>query len=111
MVSLSSSNPPVCRDTVEKAVFPLRPYSCMRHFAITLILIISSSTVASLTCDLGVLMELVGAISSSMLAFVVPAAFWIQVHRLDKNPLPRKDALVHWVLIVFGVTLMYSLLG
>jgi sodium-coupled neutral amino acid transporter 11 len=101
----------VCRDTIEKACFSSRPYSCVRHFSITIFLVFTTSTVASLTCDLGVLMEIIGGISSSMLAFVVPAAFWIQVNRLDKNPLKMNEAIVHYVLIIFGFTLMFYTVG
>lgn len=42
-----------------------------------------------------------------MLAFVVPGACWLKVNQLEGTPLKMKDALVHWVLIVFGFLLMF----
>lgn len=56
----------VCRDTIEKSVFAEKAYSRVRHFVLTVLVIASTAVVASVTCDLGVLLQIVGGIASSM---------------------------------------------
>lgn len=101
----------VSRDTLEKSIFANQPYNKTRHIGLTVFLISTTTILACLTCDLGVLIEIIGGVSSSMLAFTVPSACWIRCNKLEKTPLKFRDALVHWTLIVFGVLLMIFTVG
>jgi sodium-coupled neutral amino acid transporter 11 len=69
----------VFRDTINQAFFTDMPFSYIRHTAITVLTVASTCLLACLTCNVGVLLELVGGVTGSMIALVIPCACWIQV--------------------------------
>ncbi|CUM68360.1 uncharacterized protein PRCAT00006082001 [Priceomyces carsonii] len=50
-----------------------------QHFAITTVLVFSSMSVALLTCNLGVILELIGATSASIMSYIFPPLCYLKL--------------------------------
>ena len=69
----------VCREVMTEYYFPREPYNPNRHLIFTTSLVVSAMTVALMTCDLGVVFELVGATSACALAYILPPLCYIKL--------------------------------
>ncbi|KAG7192859.1 uncharacterized protein KQ657_001316 [Scheffersomyces spartinae] len=67
--------------------------SKMHHFLITTVLTFTSMSVALFTCNLGVILELIGATSASLMAYIIPPACYIKLswQRKDYYNLSKPD--------------------
>lgn len=60
------------------------------HFGITSFLVFSSMSVSLFTCNLGIILELVGATSASIMAFVMPPACFIALLQPEEKTLMQR---------------------
>ncbi|KAI1487939.1 aspartic peptidase domain-containing protein [Biscogniauxia mediterranea] len=69
----------VCREVMTHYYFPGEPFSLSRHLIFSSALVVSAMTLSLVTCDLGVVFELVGATSASALAYILPPLCYIKL--------------------------------
>ncbi|PSK40957.1 hypothetical protein C7M61_000624 [Candidozyma pseudohaemuli] len=64
-----------------------------QHFIITTVLCFSSMGVALLTCNLGMILELIGATSASLMAYIIPPLCYLKLSydRLDFKNADKKE--------------------
>lgn len=90
--------------------------SSRQHFFITTFLVFTSMGVSLLTCNLGIILELIGATSASLMAYIIPPMCylrltWIEIDYHSAPPDERrrflwKTAVPSVACAVFGVTIM-----
>ncbi|KAK2739098.1 hypothetical protein FQN57_006664 [Myotisia sp. PD_48] len=79
----------VCREVMTTFYFPDEPYNLNRHLIFTSSLVVTSVILSLLTCDLGHALELIGATSASVLAYILPPLCYIKLsksHWVTKIP-------------------------
>ncbi|WLF80847.1 hypothetical protein PVL30_004637 [Lodderomyces elongisporus] len=91
--------------------------STRQHFFITTILVFSSMSVSLFTCNLGMILELIGATSASLMAYIIPPMCyyrlsWMQIDWKTSTSSERKRFILHKALpsvgcIVFGFAVMF----
>jgi sodium-coupled neutral amino acid transporter 11 len=69
----------VCREVMTEYYFPHEPWDPNRHLLFTTVLVFSAMSLSLLTCDLGVVFELVGATSACALAYIFPPICYIKL--------------------------------
>ena len=69
----------VCREVMTEYYFPGEPHNPNRHLIFTTSLVVSAMMVSLVTCDLGVVFELVGATSACALAYILPPLCFIHL--------------------------------
>ncbi|EME44736.1 hypothetical protein DOTSEDRAFT_72255 [Dothistroma septosporum NZE10] len=69
----------VCREVMTEYYFPGEAYQPNRHLIFTTSLVVSAMGMALITCDLGVVFELVGATSACALAYVLPPLCFVKL--------------------------------
>ncbi|KIO32268.1 hypothetical protein M407DRAFT_66859 [Tulasnella calospora MUT 4182] len=95
----------VCREVIEQYFFSHETFSPQRHILFTTSILFSSMILSMMTCDLGVMLELTGGISATALAFIFPAACFIQLS--DKNlPWTSRTKLPAYICGGFGLIVM-----
>ena len=84
-----------CLQVIEDYFFSHETFSMQRHFFFTTVILVASMAgkrilislvlradsfpVALITCDLGVMLEITGGVSATTLAFIFPAACYLQL--------------------------------
>ena len=77
-----------------------------RHIPLTLLIWSSQLAVACSTDNLGIVLEITGGVSSTMLAFVIPGVCSLKLKQRRKesiSPLSTSTNLMDWVLVFVGV--------
>ncbi|KAI1975759.1 hypothetical protein LOZ53_004598 [Ophidiomyces ophidiicola] len=69
----------VCRSVMTTFYFPDEPYDLSRHLIFTTSLVVTSVVMALITCDLGSVLELIGATSACVLAYILPPLCFIKL--------------------------------
>jgi sodium-coupled neutral amino acid transporter 11 len=69
----------VCREVMTEYYFPHEPFQPNRHLIFTTSLILSAMGMALITCDLGIVFELVGATSACALAYILPPLCFVKL--------------------------------
>ncbi|KAI5862363.1 transmembrane amino acid transporter protein-domain-containing protein [Durotheca rogersii] len=69
----------VCREVMFNYWFPNEPFNMNLHLIFSSTLVVSAMTLSLLTCDLGVVFELVGATSACALAYILPPLCYIKL--------------------------------
>lgn len=69
----------VCREVMTEYYFPHEQFDPNRHLIFTTALVISAVSMSLLTCDLGIVFELVGATSACALAYILPPLCFIKL--------------------------------
>lgn len=87
-----------------------------QHFFITTFLVFTAMSVALLTCNLGMILELIGATSASLMAYIIPPLCYLKLvadrdnfrsmERLNRNRFLLQKALPTIVCVVFGFAVM-----
>ncbi|KAK5166372.1 hypothetical protein LTR04_000661 [Oleoguttula sp. CCFEE 6159] len=90
----------VCREVMTLYYFAHEPFNPNRHLIFSTALVVSAMTLSLITCDLGIVFELVGATSACALAYILPPLCFIKLSSRS-----WKTALA-WVCVVFGCTVM-----
>ncbi|KAL7320027.1 hypothetical protein PS15m_003098 [Mucor circinelloides] len=93
----------VCREVLETFYWPSAPFDKTRHFLITTALILITLTISLLTCNLGIVLELTGGFSATVLAFVLPPLCFL---KLAGGSLWERSKIPHWLCMMFGVLIM-----
>ncbi|KAJ3937497.1 MAG: amino acid transporter [Lentinula lateritia] len=95
----------VCREVIEDYFFPHEDFNPQRHLFFTTTILFSSMTLAMITCDLGVMLEITGGVSATALAFIFPAACYL---KLSNQSLPwySRNRLPAFLCVAFGVIVM-----
>ena len=96
----------VVRDTIEHSFFIGKKFSYLRHTLVTIFLTVLCIGIACATCDLGVIIGTTGGLASVTIAFILPSACWLQIHRLQKQNLSIFSKVSHVLCIFFGVVLL-----
>ena len=92
----------VCRSVMITFYFPDEPYNPNRHLIFTTSLVVTSMIMALITCDLGVVFELIGATSACALAYILPPLCYIKLsQRSWKSKIPAA------LCIVFGTAVLF----
>ncbi|KAJ5081568.1 hypothetical protein NUU61_009832 [Penicillium alfredii] len=91
----------VCRAVMTTYYYPDEPYSLNRHVVLTTSLVAASVVVSLITCDLGLVFELIGATSAAALAFIFPPLCYIKLSGSS-----RRDKLPAYICVVFGFLVM-----
>lgn len=91
----------VCREVMTTYYFPHEPYQPNRHLIFTTSLVVSAMTMALITCDLGIVFELVGATSACALAYILPPLCFV---KLTKRR--TWETYAAYVCITFGCVVM-----
>ncbi|CEG71051.1 Putative Genomic scaffold, msy_sf_7 [Rhizopus microsporus] len=94
----------VCREVLETYFWPSAKFDKMRHFLITSVLILTTVAISLLTCNLGIVLELTGAFSATVLAFVLPPLCFL---KLSNGPLFHSSKICHWACTIFGLIIMF----
>ncbi|KAI5200907.1 putative amino acid transporter [Aureobasidium subglaciale] len=69
----------VCREVMNLYYFSHEPFDPNRHLILTTALVISAMGLSLLTCDLGIVFELVGATSACALAYILPPLCYVKL--------------------------------
>ena len=91
----------VCREVMTEYYFPGEPHNPNRHLIFTTSLVVSAMTLSLITCDIGIVFELVGATSACALAYILPPLCFIKLTK-------RKtwETYASYVCIAFGCIVM-----
>jgi solute carrier family 38 (sodium-coupled neutral amino acid transporter), member 11 len=92
----------VCREVVNNYWFPEEPYNPQRHLIFTSALVVSAMGISLVTCDLGVVFELVGATSACALAYILPPLCYIKLSTRNWRFIPAV------MCIVFGSAVLVT---
>lgn len=69
----------VCRSVMTTYYFPDEPFHPTRHVYFTTVLVLASTLLALITCDLGAVFELIGATSAAALAYILPPLCYVKL--------------------------------
>lgn len=94
----------VCREVMTNIWFSDRSWNPYRHLVLTTILVFGAMALSLLTCDLGVVFELIGATSACALAYILPPLCYMKLSTRSWKTVPAV------ICVVFGcVVLLTSL--
>ncbi|KAI4721670.1 putative amino acid transporter [Aureobasidium sp. EXF-10727] len=91
----------VCREVMNLYYFSHEPFDPNRHLILTTALVVSAMGLSLLTCDLGIVFELVGATSACALAYILPPLCYV---KLTKRR--TWETYAAYVCITFGCIVM-----
>ncbi|KAI0018281.1 transmembrane amino acid transporter family protein [Xylariomycetidae sp. FL0641] len=69
----------VCREVMVNYWYPNDPFHLGRHVAFSVLLVVGAMALSLVTCDLGIVFELVGATSACALAYILPPLCYIKL--------------------------------
>ncbi|KAG5924594.1 hypothetical protein E4U42_004605 [Claviceps africana] len=90
----------VCREVMLTYWFPDKGFHLGRHLALSTGLVMCATAMSLLTCDLGVVFELVGATSAVAMAYILPPMCYIRLTTRSWR------TYVAYAVVVFGVAVM-----
>ncbi|CDS05219.1 hypothetical protein LRAMOSA07748 [Lichtheimia ramosa] len=93
----------VCREVLEILFWSSSPHSTVRHVVITTSLVGVSLLISLLTCNLGIVLELTGGFSATMLAYILPPLCYL---KLAKESIWQLNKIPHWATLIFGLVIM-----
>lgn len=93
----------VCREVLETYYWASVPYNTIRHFIITSVLTLTALGISLMTSNLGIVLELTGGFSATVLAFVLPPLCYL---KLSAGPLLDKSKIMHWFCAIMGIIIM-----
>lgn len=70
-----------------------------QHFVITTVLVFSSMSVSLFTCNLGMILELIGATSASLMAYIIPPLCYLKLsmQRMEYGKASRDEKRSFWL--------------
>ncbi|PHH63131.1 hypothetical protein CDD81_6282 [Ophiocordyceps australis] len=90
----------VCREVMLTYWYPDESFNMRRHLVFSTGLVAGATAVSLLTCDLGVVFELVGATSAVAIAYILPPLCYIKLATTNWR------TYVAYSIVVFGVVVM-----
>jgi len=98
----------VCREVMTTYYFPGEPFQPNRHLIFTTSLVVSAMTMALVTCDLGIVFELVGATSACALAYILPPLCFVKLTKRRTWETYAAYVCIAFGCVVMGISLMMS---
>ncbi|WPH00998.1 Hypothetical protein R9X50_00383200 [Acrodontium crateriforme] len=98
----------VCREVMTLYYFPHEPFQPNRHIIFTTSLVVSAMGVALVTCDLGVVFELVGATSACALAYILPPLCFVKLTKRKTWETYAAYACITFGCMVMGISVILS---
>lgn len=98
----------VCREVMTLYYFPHEPFHPNRHLIFTTSLVLSAMGMALITCDLGVVFELVGATSACALAYILPPLCFVKLTKRRTWETYAAYACIAFGCVVMGISLMQA---
>ncbi|AOW06081.1 transmembrane amino acid transporter protein-domain-containing protein [Yarrowia lipolytica] len=92
----------VCREVFTTYFWPGDEFKWIRHIVTTTVMMLTAMCVALITCNLGVILELVGATSACVMAYILPPLCYL---KLTKNKSLKQKA-PYYLVAGFGVLVM-----
>lgn len=87
--------------------------SSRMHYSVTTLIVFSAMTISLFTCNLGVILELIGATSASLMAYIIPPLCYLKLqweswdHKANSTKqFVLKRAIPSAACIIFGVLVM-----
>lgn len=87
--------------------------STIQHFLITTVLVFAAMSVALITCNLGMILELIGATSASLMAYIIPPLCYVKLtvdspdyHQCDHRRFLIRKLLPASICVLFGFAVM-----
>lgn len=87
-----------------------------QHFVVTTFLVFSSMSVSLFTCNLGMILELIGATSASLMAYIIPPLCYLKLSSIEidyfsaspekKRGFLLKKAIPSGLCVLFGIAVM-----
>ncbi|PHH80044.1 hypothetical protein CDD80_3033 [Ophiocordyceps camponoti-rufipedis] len=90
----------VCREVMLTYWFPHSAFDLGRHVLLSTGLVLAATALSLLTCDLGVVFELVGATSAVVMAYILPPLCYVRLASSSWR------TYVAYLIVVFGVAVM-----
>ncbi|KAF4508390.1 hypothetical protein G6O67_004775 [Ophiocordyceps sinensis] len=90
----------VCREVMLTYWYPDQGFSMRRHLVLSTGLVVGATAISLLTCDLGVVFELVGATSAVAMAYILPPMCYIKLTRTSWR------TYLAYAVVVFGIAVM-----
>ncbi|KAG6004815.1 hypothetical protein E4U21_000771 [Claviceps maximensis] len=90
----------VCREVMLTYWYPDEGFDLVRHLVVSTGLVVGATAMSLLTCDLGVVFELVGATSAVAMAYILPPMCYIKLTTRSWR------TYVAYAVVVFGVAVM-----
>lgn len=92
----------VCREVMTEYYFPHEEFDPNRHLIFTTALVIAAMMVSLVTCDLGIVFELVGATSACALAYILPPLCFVKLTKRRTWETVSSQYLIIPALILIG---------
>ncbi|TLD21104.1 hypothetical protein PspLS_09043 [Pyricularia sp. CBS 133598] len=86
----------VCREVMFNYYFPGEPFNLNLHLIFSSALVVSAMALSLMTCDLGVIFELVGSTSACAMAYILPPLCYIKLASRSWR------TYCAWAVVVFG---------
>lgn len=99
----------VCRNVMTTYYFPDEPFNPHRHLIFTTALVVTSTALALITCDLGSVFELIGATSAAALAYIFPPLCYIKLSGTSRREKIPAYLCVGFGLLVMGVSVIQAI--
>lgn len=93
----------VCREVLIEYLYPGEPFVKKRHVIATTVLTLVAMGVALTTCNLGIILELVGASSACSMAYILPPLCFVKLSK--KHPRSRAK-IACYACAAFGALVM-----
>ncbi|KAK7921132.1 transmembrane amino acid transporter [Apiospora marii] len=90
----------VCREVMLNYFYPGEPFNMKLHLLFSTGLVVSATAISLMTCDLGVVFELVGATSACALAYILPPLCYIKLSSKSWK------TYLAWAIVAFGCVVM-----
>ncbi|KAI1340101.1 transmembrane amino acid transporter family protein [Xylariaceae sp. FL0016] len=90
----------VCREVMLEYFYPGAPFSMKLHLVFSTGLVVAAMALSLVTCDLGIVFELVGATSACALAYILPPLCYIKLSSRSWK------TYVAWAVVAFGCAVM-----
>jgi solute carrier family 38 (sodium-coupled neutral amino acid transporter), member 11 len=90
----------VCREVMLNYWFPGEPFNMNLHLIFSSSLVVSAMAISLITCDLGVVMDLVGSTSACAMAYILPPLCYIKLTTRSWK------TYVAWGVVAFGCVVM-----
>ncbi|KAM4066866.1 transmembrane amino acid transporter protein [Hirsutella rhossiliensis] len=90
----------VCREVMLTYWYPDEGFNMRRHLVLSTGLVVGATAISLLTCDLGVVFELVGATSAVAMAYILPPMCYIKLTRTSWR------TYLAYAVVVFGIAVM-----
>ncbi|KAF2166787.1 hypothetical protein M409DRAFT_66360 [Zasmidium cellare ATCC 36951] len=98
----------VCREVMTLYYFPHEQFNPNRHLIFTTSLVLSAMGMALITCDLGVVFELVGATSACALAYILPPLCFVKLTKRKTWETYAAYVCICFGCIVMGISLLQA---